>query len=53
MKSRKKPRKFAVRLREFSFLAGKNSADNGTFLPKCGVRLPAFKGGCHLWLTMF
>jgi hypothetical protein len=53
MKSRKKPSKFVVRLREFSFLGGKNLPDNGTFLPKRATLLPALKSGCHLWLTMF
>jgi hypothetical protein len=52
MKSRKKLRKISVILRETPFRRRQNPAKNGTFCPKCGIRLGGFNGGCHHWLTM-
>jgi hypothetical protein len=53
MKSRKRPIKIAVTLSKTSFQTGEEEPENGTFSPKRCTQLPALKGGCHLWLTMF
>jgi hypothetical protein len=53
MKSRKRPIKIAVTLSKTSFLQRQETPENDTFFPKSSTSLPAVKGGCHLWLTMF